>query len=308
MIVRNMRALVVLPIILLCLAACDTGDKGDQAPTNDIDTATLPDAVYSGIYETPIQLTAGKYEGEPFEEGGYVRPRVELVRGAVRSGNLNDQSGLDAAVLLEENSGGTGHFLYVAALAMREGKAVNVATSWIGDRIDIRAFSIEDRQIILDVVEQGESDAACCPTQLATYRFSLEGDSLKVAEHVITGTLSLEIISDIEWHLTGFDLDDPLTDSITITLVIDSGRISGSTGCNRYHSTVEEVSRPGAISIGPIGATRKACPPPLQDIEIKYLACLGAASQYSFYVEELAIFWVRDDTTGTLLFTRVPAQ
>jgi heat shock protein HslJ len=56
------------------------------------------------------------------------------------------------------------------------------------------------------------------------------------------------------------------------------GRVSGSSGCNRY--TAECTTEAGTIRIGPAASTMMACPPPRMEVERAFLAALDAARTY----------------------------
>ena len=83
----------------------------DAAPVVSTEAPRLEavaDAIYRGIYETPVRLVNGRFEGEPFAEGGMSRPTVQLIGGVLETGDLDGDGGEEAVVLLVENSGGTG--------------------------------------------------------------------------------------------------------------------------------------------------------------------------------------------------------
>ena len=80
------------------------------APGNQLTEDQLKNATYIGIYEESVTLTDGVYEGEPFVEGGVARPFVGFIDGSTVYGDLNGDGVDDAAVLLVENSGGSGVF------------------------------------------------------------------------------------------------------------------------------------------------------------------------------------------------------
>jgi hypothetical protein len=63
----------------------------------------LRNAIYSGIYDAPITLTDGRYEGEPFVAGDPARPVVTYVDGAEVYGDLDGDAVDDAVVFLVEN-------------------------------------------------------------------------------------------------------------------------------------------------------------------------------------------------------------
>ena len=138
----------------------------------------LGNATYQGIYDEPVQLTDGQYVGEPFVEGSASRPTVTFVDQFTAWGDLNGDGVEDAAVILAENSGGSGVFIYVAAVADQDGAAVNQATQFVGDRTQINSLVIENGEIVLYAVTHGPDDPLCCPTLEVTLRFRLEGDQL----------------------------------------------------------------------------------------------------------------------------------
>jgi len=93
-------------------------------------------------------------------------------------GDLNGDGVDDAAVILIESSGGSGSFIYLAAVINEDGTPVNVATQFVGDREQVKAISIEDGEITLNMVTHGPDDPMCCPTQEVTKRYRLAGDQL----------------------------------------------------------------------------------------------------------------------------------
>src|SRR5688500_15032012 len=60
------------------------------------------------------------------------------------------------------------------------------------------------------------------------------------------------------------------------TATFEAGRVTGTTGCNRYSGTY--VVDGGRLSIEPGATTLKGCPPPADEVERAYLAALGRVS------------------------------
>lgn len=60
--------------------------------------------------------------------------------------------------------------------------------------------------------------------------------------------------------------------------VLAEGRIAGNSGCNAFGGA--GVLSNGAVKVGPLATTRKACPPAIMDQEQKFLAALGKAVRY----------------------------
>lgn len=148
------------------------------APVPGLSVQALGNATYQGVYEEPVPLTEGTYTGEPFVEGGASRPTVVFADQYVAYGDLNGDGVEDAAVLLAENSGGSGVFVYLAAVTNQDGTPVNVATQFLGDRVDIKSVIIEDGEIVVNMITQGPDDPFCCPTIEVTQRYRLDGDQL----------------------------------------------------------------------------------------------------------------------------------
>lgn len=67
-----------------------------------------------------------------------------------------------------------------------------------------------------------------------------------------------------------------VADGIQTTIEIAGDRsVSGSGGCNRYHGKADVSD--GGVSIGPLAATRMACPPAAMDQERKFFDALAQA-------------------------------
>jgi heat shock protein HslJ len=60
------------------------------------------------------------------------------------------------------------------------------------------------------------------------------------------------------------------------TATFEGGRVTGTTGCNRYTGTYAIDG--GRMTIDPGATTLKACPPPAGEVERAYLAALGRVS------------------------------
>jgi heat shock protein HslJ len=63
-----------------------------------------------------------------------------------------------------------------------------------------------------------------------------------------------------------------------VTLTFQDGAAGGKSGCNRYRSAV--TIGDDSLVFGPAMGTKMACPPPLMEIEDKYLRTLEAVSTW----------------------------
>lgn len=58
----------------------------------------------------------------------------------------------------------------------------------------------------------------------------------------------------------------------------ETGRVSGSAGCNRYTGAYS-YDGAGALIVTPLGVTRRACPPPLMEQEARFIEALQGATR-----------------------------
>ena len=302
-----LRALAAIASFTV-MVACQPQETGDTSATVSLDPPTLAElenATYIGLRDRPTLLTGGEWQGDPFAEGGASRPAIGLRRDFALTGDLDADGAEEAVVLLWFSAGGSGTFDYLAVMGRdATGAPVNLATAPLGDRVQIRAAEIFADQIVVDTVQAGPGDAACCPGQKLRRSFALDGDALSEVASEDQGRLS--IIADlagVEWRLTELDREDPLPDDIEVTLNFEDQRIAGISACNRYSGGVTEGGTPGALTVAaPLATTRMACPPPAGEIEHRYLEALQGVSHYSFVAGDLALTWSNDDERGTMMF------
>ena len=173
---------------LAFICTTQTGWAGDSLPSVD----ELANATFSGIEDIPVTLSNGRWQGAPYVEDGASRPRVGLVKDIYVTGDLNADGKSEAVALLWQSAGGTGSYSYIAVMSRQDGDIRNIATALVGDRVKIRKAAIDAGEIVLEVLQAGENDAMCCPSMLATRRWSLQDMQLQESEIEITGALSTE--------------------------------------------------------------------------------------------------------------------
>ena len=117
-----------------------------QAPT----LKELKNASYSGIegLKGPVKLVDGRWKGRPYKKGSASRPVVSFVGDFRMTGDLDGDGTDEAVVLLNYAPGGTGQLLHLAVVARKKGKIENVATTLIGDRVQIRDVRIEKKRLL----------------------------------------------------------------------------------------------------------------------------------------------------------------
>jgi heat shock protein HslJ len=274
-------------------------------------TEELGNATYHGL-ESPdgeFTLADGRWEGEPFDEGGASRPVVSLGRDFRILGDLDGDGSQEAVVLLAQSSGGSGTFDYIAVVDRAgDGAVVNVATVPLGDRVQIRRAGIEDGRLVVDAVRAGPEDAACCPGEMVRWTWVLSDGRLEEVGSEITGRLSLDALAGREWVLRMWSWDEPAPADPEVVLSYLDGRLAGSSGCNRFSAAVSAGASPGDVSLGPAMGTRMACPEPAASVEDRFLAQLGGVTKYGFLLGRLALSYQIGDDAGVMLFdSRPPA-
>ncbi len=262
----------------------------------------LRDTTLYGIYPHPITLTDGHWEGEPYAAGGASRPTVGLLTNYYLKGDLDGDGSEEAIVMLWQSSGGSGVYSYLAIFSWRNGEVVNTGLAPIGDRVQIRSARIDNKQIILNVIQQGPDDAACCPSQKATRYWSLKKDYLQEQPTEIEGLLNITDIADREWQLIRLGRNQPLPESAKVTLKIEGNRLSGQGPCDRYFAEIEAGDGAGEIKISQPGATMMACPDPLMSLEQRYFKLLSGVTRYSFIMGHLALSWHSENEHSTMIF------
>jgi heat shock protein HslJ len=277
-----------------------------KAPT----WSELASATYSGIPELPAEVTLvnGRWEGPPHVPGGSSRPALTLMPDFRLVSDLDGNGAEEAVVLLGQSGGGTGENLYLAVMDRQAAGLRHVAWGLIGDRVQIRRARTEQNRILLDVVQVGESDAMCCPGELAERMWALEASALReLVSPAPKGRLSLSVLEGTEWMLQAWSRDEPAPGPPAITFTVAGGRIAGHSGCNRFTATIRDGGSPGDVKIGPLAGTKVACPEPAMTIEQRFHDQMSRVRKYGFAGTRLALTYERPEGgLGAMLFSTRP--
>ena len=149
--------------------------------TKGTSSLDVENAIYRRIYDIPIQLTDGFFEGPPYQEDGASRPTVRLLDPHQAYGDLNGDGIDDAAVILVENSGGSGTFYYLAPILGKDSRntrtmehLINGVSLLVGDRFEVRSISINHGHILLEGAIHRPEDGLCCPTHRVRQTYTLQ--------------------------------------------------------------------------------------------------------------------------------------
>jgi len=279
-----------------------TAQSGDTAlqpvqPDTEIPSKEeLKNTVYTSEWtETGLaQLTDGEYR-EPISTDSATEIVVQLTDNLV-AGELGE-GGQAAVVVLVTQPGGSGSFYDLAIVARIDGIPVNVATTFIGDRVQIDAITIDNGEIVLDMITHGPDDPMCCPSQHVIQKFSLQGSELiPISSEFLT-------ITGIVWKWEEFQemndnlvvVDDP--ELYTVEFLSD-GQVNVKADCNVAGGSYFMDGSQLTIEI--TTTTMAMCP--RDSLSEEYLYLLNDAVSYIFESDQLFIAIKFD--TGVMKFSQ----
>jgi heat shock protein HslJ len=115
--------------------------------------------------------------------------------------------------------------------------------------------------------------------------------------------MSIDALEGKTWVLAQLDEGSPAPDKPAITAVFETGKVSGSGGCNQYTASVASPS-PGAIQVGPVSASKRFCMDPVGGNEQRFFAALAKARRYTLEEGRLVLHWEnKEQAPGKLVFT-----
>ena len=238
----------------------------------------LANITVNGIFDEPVTLRAGQYQGMPFVSDGQSRPELRLWPELLISADLDANPGDEKIGLLSETSGGSGERLYLIAALWRQGQFRALPAVLLGDRVKARSMEVRDRQIILQIIEAGPNQPFCCGTQLSQMTLQLEGGRLIQKAHIVQGELSIDTLQGKHWYLLDRPGDRLNAVHPSCTQMHLQGRhVSWEINGQTYSSIVNEAS-PGRITISDV------TPEPLANglPEARLAAELMAVTEYTF--------------------------
>lgn len=159
-------------LLVACSAPSDPATVAD--PFERVAGATI-----DGLMDEPITLTGGAWLGEPYVEGAASRAGVVLLEEPIAVGDLDDDGDDEIVAVLVLNKGGSGAFVYLAVVDLSGDGARSLATTMLGDRVQVRALSTSDGRIVVDTTEHGPDDAMCCPTHERQHEFEVADGELR---------------------------------------------------------------------------------------------------------------------------------
>jgi uncharacterized protein/heat shock protein HslJ len=272
----------------------------------------LRNATYRGFEDvaTEITLRDGRWQGEPYVAGGATLPQAQMVEDLFLSGDFDQHGALETAVLVNYNPGGTGEFLYLAIMQKQDAVPINVASSYVGDRIRVRNFYLKGNRIHIDLIQAGPEDGMCCPGDVVTRTWTFDGQSLEEQPlELAVERLSPALLAGQPWQLKRWRHEEPVVSSVPITLTYENGTLSGHAGCNHYFASIKGGSTPGDVTIAAIGTTRMSCADPtVTAAEQRFLEQLLQVTQLSWHAGYMTLGYGQGQDWGVMFFETTPGE
>jgi heat shock protein HslJ len=207
-----------------------------------------------------------------------------------------------AAVILTATTGGSGTFYELALVQVQDGEPVNVATTFLGDRVKILSLKIQDGQIIVEMVAHGADDPMCCPTQWVRNTYEDKGGDLIEISSEELGKVSAPELLGETWAwvrfvdpIEAYDVANPedyiveFMPDDTVILIAD---------CNMANGVF--TASDGEIDIEILMTTLAMCAP--DSLGDTFIAHLNEAALYFF--EGPSMFFDLPINSGTMEFGR----
>ena len=278
-----------------------------EAETPAEEGALTPEALANMEYtveETEsggVLLSDGYYE-EPAAPGSASMTTVTLLPESIAFGAIDGVP--SAAVVLVVQTGGSGSFYYLALVQEQDGAPVHVSSVLLGDRVRIASVTIEDNQIVVDMVTQGPDDPMCCPSTRVVNTYALQEGQLVETSSEVVGRVeaSEDTLAGPVWQWQGSQYNNdteavpPDPSQYTIQFN-DDGTVAVQADCNRGTGTF--TADDSSISIEMMTTTLAACPE--GSLEQEYLRDLGGAAIYFFQDGDLFLDIQMD--SGTMRFS-----
>lgn len=292
---------LIEPGLVLCLPPGDVMAQllqMAQSAAPGLSPQELANATYPSQYTNSgsVTLENGRFS-EPVAPGSATEIKVQVTR-YLAYGQLNGQPA--AAIVLLSDPGGSGSFYDLHVMVSQNGQPVSVASTMLGDRVQINSMAIENNQIVVDMVQAGPDDPMCCPTQHVIKTLAWQGDQLvETSSQVVEA--GPELVGTVwQWQQTLMSNDDEFVPdnpgNYTVQFMAD-GTVAVQADCNQVSGTYTLTDNQITIELGP--STMAACPE--GSLGDQFVKNLGEANSYFFDGVDLLIDLMFD--SGTMRFS-----
>jgi hypothetical protein len=127
-----------------------------------------------------VQLMDGTFEQNTPGSADFISV---FVTDFIARGDLNGDEQDEVAVLVSENYGGTGTFVFLVVYSYVDGMPIFQTSKLVDDRPQLNALSIEADEIFLEAITHGFEDPMCCPTLKTTRHFRFIDGQLDMTDY-----------------------------------------------------------------------------------------------------------------------------
>ena len=203
--------------------------------------------------------------------------------------------------IVRDDPGGSGTFYHLLVIDTDENGELRSTSTLLGDRIQFLNFWKDNNLIAIDMVQAGEEDAACCPTQKIVRRWQFQDGKLIEQPAEPYGQVSIKDLVKLKWKL--IQMGDQKIDADTdINLTFGQEMVGGKSGCNNYSTSAKEPS-PGKLKIAAsMAATMMACTDKQMSLEQQFLKRLEQVESYRWMGDYMTLEWQDKENQGSLVF------
>lgn len=131
----------------------------------------------------PVTLMHGASETQAAP--GSAAKVTTMVFGQPAYGELNDDDRADAALLIVQDTGGSGRFYYVAAMINDHDSTKGTNALFLGDRIAPQTMDIKNEQIVVNYADRKPTDPMSAQPSIGVSKyFIFDGSTLKESVRV----------------------------------------------------------------------------------------------------------------------------
>ena len=193
---------------------------------------------------------------------------VTKYTGINAKGDLNNDSLVDMAVILTQETGGSGTFYYVAVISSKNKRYYGSNAIFLGDRIKVNRVEVKNGEVVVNYWDRKKSESMVEEPTVATSKtFAFVNDELK-AKNSTTVLVGEKWI----WEKTimnNGDVTTPKNVEAFSLIFKEDGKISITTDCNSYKGSYEIVNN--KLLLGPLLSTRMHCEDSQEDIFINFI-------------------------------------
>jgi len=300
MVKTNRVRAMLLSGLFLGLAACTSSSLKPHTYTQtsaDLKSFKSMHFQHLAGVDGEIHLINGAWQDVPEEEGGESIAKVQLLSDIVLSGDLDGDNIPEKVVFLYSTGGGSGAYTNAAVVKVENKVFTNIASSLLGDRIQLLSAKIENQKLIVDLVQVGEDDPACCAGERATQMWELSDDHFVQMPNENEGIRAkIDILSEHHWQLISWQNNEALAKDIVISLEYKSGRFTGFAACNRYFADVKAGDAFGDLQVLMPGSTKMACDEERMKAEHRYLSLLSKSTNFRLLAGKLYFSYLNGDS------------